>query len=70
MSMSDWVKIYSTDQPYRSNFVKTLLEDYNIPYSELNKIDSTVVSMGELEIYVDVTHEIFSRLLITQNNLE
>lgn len=68
--MNDWVKIYSTDQPYRSNFVKTLLEDYNIPYSELNRIDSTVVSMGELEIYVDVTHEIFSRLLITQNNLE
>ena len=68
--MSDWVKIYSTDQPYKSNFVKTLLDDYNIPYSELNRIDSTVVSIGELEIYVDVTHEIFSRLLITQNNLE
>jgi hypothetical protein len=68
--MSEWVKIYSTDQPYKSNFVKALLEDYSIPYSELNRIDSTVVSMGELEIYVDVTQEIFSRLLITQNNLE
>lgn len=68
--MADWVKIYSNTQPYKCNFVKALLDDYNIPYRELNRIDSIVVSIGELEIYVDVTHEIFSRLLITQNHLE
>ncbi|HQV01063.1 MAG: DUF2007 domain-containing protein [Bacteroidia bacterium] len=68
--MSDWIKIYSSEQPYKCNFVKALLDEYNIPYQELNKIDSTVVTIGELEIFVPVANEIFVRLLLTQNNLE
>jgi hypothetical protein len=44
--MTDWVIIYSSNQAYKCNFVKALLEEYNIPYQEVNKIDSAVVTVG------------------------
>jgi glutaredoxin len=68
--MTDWVIIYSSNQAYKCNFVKALLEEYNIPYQEVNKIDSAVVTVGEVQIYVPVANQIFARLIITQNHLD
>lgn len=68
--MSDWKKVYSSEQIYKCNIVKSIFDEYNIEYRELNKKDSTYVMIGEMEIYVPVENEIFARLLITQNKLE
>lgn len=68
--MNDWVKIYSSEQPYKCNIVKALLDEYNIEYSELDRKDSAYTMLGEIEIYVKHESEIFTRLLLTQKNLE
>jgi hypothetical protein len=68
--VNDWVKIYSSAQPYKCNIVKALLDEYKIPYRELDKKDSTYTIFGEIELYVLPENEIFARLIITQRNLE
>lgn len=68
--MSDWIKVYSSSEIYKCYIVKSMFDEYNIAYNELNKKDSAYVMMGEMEIYVPLEDQIFARLLITQNNLE
>lgn len=64
-----WTVIYSTDQPYKAEIVKALLTESEITFVEINKKDSPYGIFGEIELHVHTKDEIFSKLIIEQNNL-
>jgi hypothetical protein len=50
--MKNWVCIYSTKNIPQANIIQGMLNDNNIPAQLLNKLDSSYLSFGEIEIYV------------------
>ena len=60
----NWVKIFSTDQPYQAEIARQILEDNDIPAVVLNKKDSSYLVFGETEVYVDQDNVIRAKQLI------
>ncbi len=52
--MENWYRIFSTDQAYRAEIIRGVLEENEIPVVLVNKQDSSYVFLGEVEIYVPV----------------
>jgi hypothetical protein len=50
--MSDWFKLYTTRNYAEANIIKGMLEENNIDVVILNKLDSSYLSFGEIELYV------------------
>jgi hypothetical protein len=50
--MSDWFKLYTTRNYAEANIIKGMLEENNILVVILNKLDSSYLSFGEIELYV------------------
>jgi hypothetical protein len=50
--MSDWFKLYTTRNYAEANIIKGMLEENNITVVILNKLDSSYLSFGEIELYV------------------
>ena len=50
--MLDWKKVYSSSQLSVASIVAGLLREQEIQANVLNKIDSSYVFLGEVEIYV------------------
>jgi len=50
--MSDWFKLYTTRNYAEANIIKGMLEENNIQVAILNKLDSSYLSFGEIELYV------------------
>jgi hypothetical protein len=50
--MSDWFKLYTTRNYTEANIIKGMLEENNITVVILNKLDSSYLSFGEIELYV------------------
>ena len=50
--MSDWFKLYTTRNYAEANIIKGMLEENNIQVVILNKLDSSYLSFGEIELYV------------------
>ena len=48
----DWVKVYTSQFPYRAEIIKSLLEDNEIECVIMNKQDSSLL-FGEIELYVE-----------------
>lgn len=66
---NSWTVIYSSDQPYKAEIVKALLTENEIIFVEVNKKDTPYGIFGEIELHVNTKDEIFSKLIIEQNNL-
>ncbi len=47
-----WEAIYSSNHPYRSEILKDLLLEAEIPAVVINKQDSSYLSFGEIEVHV------------------
>ena len=65
----DWVKIYSSTEIHKIEIVKAVLEDNDIPSFEINKKDSSYISIGEIELYVSSENAVLSKAIINGNNL-
>ena len=50
--MSDWFKLYTTRNYAEANIIKGMLEENDIQVVILNKLDSSYLSFGEIELYV------------------
>ena len=65
----DWVKVYSSTEIHKIEIVKAVLEDNDIPSFEINKKDSSYISIGEIELYVSAENSVLSKAIINGNNL-
>lgn len=48
----DWIKVYTTPQEVKADWLITLLKDQEIEVVKLNKQDSSYLRFGEIELYV------------------
>jgi len=67
----NWIKIYSTSQLHKAEIVRAVLEDHDIPTTEMNKMDSMHIhlTVGEIEIFVAQENVIRASHLITKHDL-
>ncbi|HET6243973.1 MAG: DUF2007 domain-containing protein [Bacteroidetes bacterium] len=49
----EWVKIYQTDDIHKTELIKAVLKKNDIQSVSLNKKDSSYLSFGEIELYVN-----------------
>lgn len=64
--MKGWFKLYTTQNFPEANIIKGMLEENNIQVMLLNKMDSSYMSFGEIELYVPVHLKDIARHLIDQ----
>ncbi|ACU58161.1 putative signal transducing protein [Chitinophaga pinensis] len=65
----DWVKIYYTNQIFRAEIVKGMLEENGINVVLINRLDSSYLSAlpGMAELFVHNSQEEEARRLLTEN---
>lgn len=49
---NDWVKIFTTPDQFKAQFINGMLEEHNIKSVIMNKKDSAYGVFGEVEVYV------------------
>jgi len=64
-----WVVIFSTNQIYKSEILKDVLENNNIDCVVLNKRDSSYLNFGNIEILVRKEDIIPAKHLINKADL-
>ncbi|MBX9891214.1 MAG: DUF2007 domain-containing protein [Chitinophagaceae bacterium] len=67
--MSQWLKIYATRNPAEASIVQGLLRENEIPVQIMNKMDSSYLNFGDIEVYVpshlkDVARELLNQALL------
>ncbi len=67
--MKGWTKIYMTRDYTRANIIKGMLEENSVAVVILNKLDSSYVNFGDLEIFVPEQHVEIARKLIDNDQL-
>ena len=65
----EWQCIYSTDKQHLVKFARAALADSGIESFEVNKKDSSYITLGEIELYVKNEDATLARIIIEQNNL-
>ena len=50
--MTDWFKLYGTNNHAEASIIKGMLEENNVPVFIMNKQDSSYLNFGEVEVYV------------------
>ncbi len=65
----DWVKIYYTNQAFRAEIVKGMLEENGINVVLINRLDSSYLSAlpGMAELFVHDSQEAEARRLLAEN---
>jgi hypothetical protein len=53
--MKEWHLLLKTRNRTEASIVQGLLEENNIPVQLLNKLDSSYLNFGDIEIYVPIT---------------
>ncbi len=53
----NWTKIYSTDKLYQADMIIELLDENEIVGVVINKEDSSFLSFGAIEVYVNKDDE-------------
>lgn len=67
--MSQWLKIYATRNLAEASIVQGLLSENEIPVQIMNKMDSSYLNFGDIEVYVpsylkDVARELLNKALL------
>lgn len=60
----EWVKIYQTTEVHKIELIKAILAENEIQSVSLNKVDSSYLSFGEIELYVNPADVIKAMRLI------
>ncbi|MCZ2299057.1 MAG: DUF2007 domain-containing protein [Chitinophagales bacterium] len=66
--MNNWFLIYSTRDSVQATILKGMLEENEIPVQILNKLDSSYLAFGYIELYVPI-HLKETALLLIQKGL-
>ena len=61
-----WINIYNTEDQYRGDIAKELLEEQGIESVIINHKDSSYLNFGEFEVYVREEHEELARKILEQ----
>ncbi|HXL54667.1 MAG TPA: DUF2007 domain-containing protein [Chitinophagaceae bacterium] len=64
--MSGWFKIYSTRNYAEANIIKGMLEENNIEVIIMNKLDSSYINFGDIELYVPTHLKDLAKSLLDQ----
>jgi len=67
---NNWVKVYTTENPYSAEIIKQGLIESEIPAVVLNKQDSSYKVFGVLEVMVSEEHFEKALAYIVENNIE
>ena len=65
---NNWIKIASSKQAYQIELLKGMLEENNIITVLVNKIDSSYLAFGEIELFVERKDVIQAKNLIKIQN--
>jgi len=66
----DWKLVYSTDEPYKAELIKQMLENNNIKTVVINRQDSSYQTFGNAEVYVNLNDETKALQLIKKTDFE
>ncbi|GMV77283.1 MAG: hypothetical protein AMXMBFR79_04180 [Chitinophagaceae bacterium] len=66
--MNNWFLIYSTRDSVQATILKGMLEENEIPVQILNKLDSSYLAFGYIELFVPI-HLKETALLLIQKGL-
>lgn len=58
-----WVIAYTTRQSFRAEILKQVLHDHGINAQIINKMDTSYMAYGDIEIYVPDTHILKAKML-------
>jgi hypothetical protein len=50
--MDNWLKIYATRNMAEASIIQGMLEENQIPVQLMNKLDSSYLNFGDIELYV------------------
>jgi hypothetical protein len=62
-----WVKIFSTTDLQKAEIMRVVLEENGIPCVVINKKDSSYLTFGEIELYVQQEDSLNALRIIEQN---
>jgi hypothetical protein len=64
--MAQWEKVYVSRNPAEASIIQGMLEENHIPVQVMNKLDSSYLNFGDIELYVPEHLLITARQLIGQ----
>jgi hypothetical protein len=64
---NNWIMVYSSTEIHKIEIIKAILNDNDIQSFDINKKDSSYISVGEIELYVKEEDEILAKVIITNN---
>jgi len=64
--MNEWFKLYSTRNYAEANIIKGMLEENNIKVVIMNKLDSSYINFGDIELYVPTLLKDIAKNLLDQ----
>ena len=62
----NWIKIYTSTDPFKIELLKGFLNENNIIAMSINKKDSSYLSFGEIELLVHEKDVMKAKILITK----
>lgn len=62
--IQQWHLLFVTGNIAEASIVQGMLEENNIPVQVLNKLDSSYLSFGEIEVYVPIHFKEISKQLL------
>jgi hypothetical protein len=67
--MIAWECIFITDQAYRAEIIRMVLQDNNIEAVVVNKKDSAYIQIGHVEVHVRSEDVILARIILEREKL-
>ncbi len=64
--MNGWHKLYITRNYAEASIIKGMLEENNIEVVIMNKLDSSYLNFGDIELYVPPQHKEIAKQLLDQ----
>ena len=65
----NWTMVYSTNKPYQADIIIELLDEKGIAGVVINKEDSSYLSFGFAEVYINKNDEENALLIIKSSKL-
>ena len=66
----NWIKIYTSTDPFKIELLKGSLNENNIVAMSINKKDSSYLAFGEIELLVDAKDVMKAKILIKKQEDE
>ncbi len=64
--MKEWIKLYTTRNYAEANIIKGMLEENNVTVVMMNKLDSSYLAFGYIDLYVPVHFKDLAKNLINK----